>query len=129
MRNIHDHDCCHWQVVLNGWPVLWGLSVLEVDTEQDYVLVAFREGDTGPLIPHLEIAGSTPFAWPDGTIIAATKVEGAIELQPAVDCEQHAYWQGQFDRLHGMAHWGRARYYAQYNLQAAYDKGWQDSYT
>lgn len=130
-RTIHDPDCCTWRVKLNGWPLSWGTTAVEADTDEDYVIVVYRDSHTDPVLPLDQLPHAQGAPWVDGTLIVVERHEGQVELEPIESCGEgtqllHAYWQGKLDVGAGRTNWGRVHYVGRYELQDAYDRGYRE---
>lgn len=129
-RSILDPDCCNWRIILNGWPLLWGLTVVQANDAVGEAIICVRENGLGPV---MDLKGQPSYEggdWFDARKICIEEYVGKVEFvpiteEPEADQLAAAYWQGRIDASSHRTHWGRAHYPQQYDKQDAYDIGYR----
>lgn len=131
-KSVHDPDCGQWLVHINGWPTLWGRSVMEADAHAGTLLVAVRD-EQGELL-RLDQAhpAARGYEWVDGTHIVVEQECASVTFEPMSKADpdtatRQAFWQGVIDRAKGISHWGRMHYGYNYDLRDAYDAGYRSN--
>lgn len=135
--HISDPRICHTVVHANGWPLIWGCSLLSVDTAEmvwtspmrraDGSVVAVRDPDAPTYT-----SPATDF-WVDGREIHVTKHPvgvldvgtGKLPLMIRSFQLRAARAQGVLDRLYKRGSWCLSHFPHQYHLQRAYDEGYR----